>query len=244
MITLKQVRKNEEIRSLVKASNGYLRAVGYTEHGFRHAGYVSQTAQNILRELGYDERTVELAGISGWMHDIGNSIIRDSHAISGAIMAYNILKEMGMELEELTTVMGAIGSHDTGGSPISAVSAAVIIADKSDTHRSRVAVSLDDPSFDVHDKVNYAVRKNMLIVDKNKKIVRLAMVMDKSSSLMEYFQLYLERMLMCEESAKFLSCRFELVVNNIIINNVPMEENLEISLNKGEKKVSVAREGE
>ena len=167
-ITLDKIKADENIRALIDGANNNLKEMGYTEHGLRHVGYVSRTTANILRELGYDERTVELGAITGWMHDIGNAVNRKNHGLTGATLAFQLLDNMGMDMREIAVVIGAIGNHEEEtGVPVGAVSAALIIADKSDAHRSRVRKDSYD-SNDIHDRVNMSIKKNSLIVDRQK----------------------------------------------------------------------------
>ena len=172
MITLKDIKENQELDALIRGAQKQLNAIGYTEHGHRHISIVSKRAGDILEKLGYPERTVELARIAGYMHDIGNCVNRVDHAHSGAIMAYNILKEMKMPVDERTEIMMAIGNHDENtGTAISDISAALILADKSDVHRDRV-VNKNLSTFDIHDRVNYAVTNAELEIDeKERKII-------------------------------------------------------------------------
>lgn len=217
-ITLEKIKADENIRALIDGANNNLKEMGYTEHGLRHVGYVSRTTANILRELGYDDRTVELGAITGWMHDIGNAVNRKNHGLSGAALAFQLLDNMGMDMREISTVIGAIGNHEEEtGVPVSAVGAALIIADKSDAHRSRVRKDSYD-STDIHDRVNMSIKKNSLIVDKQKHVIRLVISMDQTSALMEYLQIYLSRIVLSEKAAAFLGCSFELVINGATIN--------------------------
>ncbi len=236
-ITLENVKSNGEFRRLISGANENLEKMGYTEHGLRHVGYVSKTTANILRELGYDERTVELGEITGWIHDIGNAINRFSHGLTGATLAFQILSRMKMDVDEIATVIAAIGNHEEqNGIPVNPVSAALIIADKSDAHRSRVRKKSFD-SADIHDRVNMAIKKNFLAVDANKRIIRLMIFMDPLSSTMEYLQIYLTRIVLCEKAADFLGCSFELVINGSLINS-KKDVKPKIKLHAGEKEVS------
>ena len=217
-ITLEDVKSDADIRALIEATNHNLEVMGYTEHGLRHVGYVSRTTANILRELGYDERTVELGAITGWIHDIGNAINRKNHGLTGAGLAFGLLKNSGMDMTEIATVMGAIGNHEEEtGIPVSPVSAALIIADKSDAHRSRVRRDRYDLK-DIHDRVNMSIKKNSLVVDAKQRVIRLVICMDETSALMEYLQIYLSRMILSEKAAAYLGCSFELVINGALIN--------------------------
>ena len=188
---------------------------GYTEHSYRHLGIVSERAGNILRDLGFDERTVELTRIAGYMHDIGNCVNRVDHAHTGAILAYNILKEMGMPIEEITEIMMAIGNHDENtGTAVSDISAALILADKSDVHRDRV-VNKNLSTFDIHDRVNYAVTNADLIMNEKERKVTLNLTIDtKISPVLDYFEIFMQRTMMCKYAAKYLKIWFELIIND------------------------------
>ena len=187
---------------------------GYTEHSYRHIGIVSKRAGRILEELGYDQRTVELAQIAGYMHDIGNCVNRADHAHSGAILSYEILKEMGMDVKERTEIMMAIGNHDEStGTAISEISAALIIADKSDVHRSRVSKT-NIATFDIHDKVNYAVTNADLNLDSKQKIITLELQIDTTiCPVLDYFKIFMDRTIMSKYAAKYLQIWFELIIN-------------------------------
>ena len=214
MITLKDVRENPEVDALIRGAQKQLNALGYTEHGHRHISIVSKRAGDILEKLGYPERTVELTRIAGYMHDIGNCINRVDHAHSGAILAYDILKNMGMPVDERTEIMMAIGNHDENtGSAISDISAAIILADKSDVHRDRV-VNKNLSTFDIHDRVNYAVTANQLNIDPETRKITLEIEVDENICTMyEYFDIYLGRMLMSRAAAEMLNAKFTLYVN-------------------------------
>lgn len=242
-ITLDMVKSNGEFRRLIEAANDNLEHMGYTEHGLRHVGYVSKTTGNILRELGYDERTVELGTIAGWIHDIGNAINRKHHGLTGATIAFTILSRMHMDSGEIAQIIGAIGNHEEEtGLPVGSISAALIIADKSDAHRSRVRKKTFDSS-DIHDRVNMAIKKNYLSIDTEKKVIRLVIFMDTTSATMEYLQIYLTRVVLCEKAAGFLGCTFELMINGAIINRQKKMET-KIQLSAGEKEVSEEASGE
>lgn len=214
MITLKNVMENEEVQAFVNASQKQLEALGYTEHSNRHIGIVSQRTGEILRKLGYDERTIQLGEIAGYLHDIGNCINRVDHAHSGAILAYNILKEMGMPAEERTEIVMAIGNHDEQtGTAISSISAALILADKSDVHRERV-VNTNMSTFDIHDKVNYAVTDARLEINEKEKKTVLRLTIDTEiCPVLDYFQIFMDRTMMSKYAAKFLNIWFEVVIN-------------------------------
>ena len=214
MITLEEVKKNEEVKAFIHASQKQLEALGYTEHSYRHVGIVSQRTGDILQKLGYDEKTVELGKIAGYMHDIGNCINRVDHAHSGAILAYNILKEMGMPAEDRTEIVMAIGNHDEGtGTAVSSISAALILADKSDVHRDRV-VNQNISTFDIHDRVNYAVTNAKLEIDeKDRKIILNLTIDTQICPVLDYFQIFMDRTMMSKYAAKYLKIWFEVVIN-------------------------------
>jgi uncharacterized protein len=219
MVTLEEIHSNEEISSLIREANNVLAAMGYTEHGSRHVGYVSKTGSDILWKLDYPDRTVELAAIAGWVHDVGNVVNRKHHGMNGAMLLFPLLRDMGMDMNEICLIMSATGYHEEEtGVPVSEVSAALIIADKSDAHRTRVRKGKYDP-YDIHDRVNYSIKKNWVDVDAVKRVMRYEMVMDSSSSVMEFMQIFLSRMLLCEKAAEFLECRLDIVVNGVTINN-------------------------
>ncbi len=214
MITLKEVKENQELDALIRGAQKQLNAIGYTEHGHRHISIVSKRAGDILEKLGYPERTVQLARIAGYMHDIGNCVNRVDHAHSGAIMAYNILKEMGMPVDERTEIMMAIGNHDENtGTAISDISAALILADKSDVHRDRV-VNKNLSTFDIHDRVNYAVTNADLEIDeKERKIILNLKIDTQICPVLDYFEIFMQRTMMSKYAAKYLKVWFELVIN-------------------------------
>ena len=217
-ITVQDVKQNEKLAVLIDAANRMLEVIGYTEHGPRHVGFVSHTARSILEQLHYPERMCELAAIAGWVHDVGNAVNRVNHGITGGALLFPILQEMGMPMDEVVTIVGAVGNHEEqNGKVVSAVSAALIIADKSDAHRTRVRRASYN-SDDIHDRVNFAIAQNAVEVDPVRRIIRFALSMDESSSVMDFMEIYLTRMQMCEEAANFLGCRFELVVNGVNIN--------------------------
>ena len=214
MITLKDIKENQELDALIRGAQKQLNAIGYTEHGHRHISIVSKRAGDILEKLGYPERTVELARIAGYMHDIGNCVNRVDHAHSGAIMAYNILKEMEMPVDERTEIMMAIGNHDENtGTSISDISAALILADKSDVHRDRV-VNKNLSTFDIHDRVNYAVTNAELEIDEKERKIILNLTIDTNiCPVLDYFEIFMQRTMMSKYAAKYLKVWFELVIN-------------------------------
>lgn len=220
MVTLKQIKSDEMVKALVKATDRSLDVMNYTEHGERHAGYVSRITGMILSKLGYDERMVELGYIAGYLHDIGNCINRKFHGITGANLAFEILNRMEMPPEEIAIIIGAIGNHEEEiGVPINPVSAALIIADKSDAHKTRVHKGNFNPN-DIHDRVNYSIRKNVVEVDAENKLILSKIYMDDMSSVMEYFEIYLSRIVISEKAARFLGTSFRLYINDVLINNI------------------------
>lgn len=214
MITLEDVMKNEEVQAFINASQKQLEALGYTEHSHRHIGIVSKRTGEILEKLGFDERTVELGKIAGYLHDIGNCVNRVDHAHTGAILAYNILKEMGMPAEDRTEIMTAIGNHDEGtGTAVSEISAALILADKSDVHRDRV-VNKSMSTFDIHDRVNYAVTDAKLELNEETRKIRLTLTIDTEiCPVLNYFQIFMDRTMMSKYAAKYLDIWYELIIN-------------------------------
>ena len=215
MITLKEIRQNPEVDALIKGAQKQLNALGYTEHGHRHISIVSKRAGDILEKLEYPERTVELARIAGYMHDIGNCINRIDHAHSGAILAYNVLKDMGLSVEERTEIMMAIGNHDEStGTAVNDISAALILADKSDVHRDRV-INQHLTTFDIHDRVNYAVTNaNLTLNEKERKIILDLNIDTEICPVLDYFEIFMDRTMMSKCAAKFLKIWFELIIND------------------------------
>ena len=215
MVTLEDVKNNPEVHELVIGAQKQLDALGYTEHSQRHVSIVSNRAGKILETLGYDEHRVELAKIAGYLHDIGNGVNRVDHAHSGAILAYNILKDMGMDVKDRTEIMSAIGNHDeTTGTAVSDISAALILADKSDVHRDRV-VNKNLTRFEIHDRVNYAVTEANLKIDKEDRKVILDLTIDtKICPVLDYFEIFMDRTMMSKYAAKYLNIWFELIINN------------------------------
>lgn len=214
MVTLDDVIKNKEVEALILGAQKQLDELGYTEHSHRHISIVSKRAGDILEKLGYPERTVELTRIAGYLHDIGNCVNRTDHAHSGAIIAYNILKDMGMPVEERTEIMMAIGNHDEKtGTAVNAISAAIILADKSDVHRNRV-VNENMATFDIHDRVNYAVTDAELNLDAEDRKVILNLTIDTEiCPVLDYFEIFMDRTMLSKYAAKYLKIWFELVIN-------------------------------
>jgi metal-dependent HD superfamily phosphatase/phosphodiesterase len=213
-LTFETVREDPRVRVYIRHADECLAQIGYTEHGERHVGLVAHIGFNTLKRLGHPERDAELAAIAGYLHDIGNGVNREYHAQIGAVMAMQLLVPMGLPDTEIAKVMGAIGNHhETDGDPVSAVAAAVMLADKSDVHRTRVR-NPDFIKFDIHDRVNYAVEKSFLNVDEAKKVITLELTIDTAiSQVMEYFEIFMSRMLACRKAALFLGCQFGLTVN-------------------------------
>ena len=214
MITFENIKKNEDIKTYITKADESLKALGYTEHSFAHVGTVSERAAYILETLGYPERTVELARIAGYLHDIGNLVNRVDHSQSGAVMAFRILDNIGMPADEIATVVTAIGNHDEGtGVPVNPVAAALIIADKCDVRRTRVRNS-DISSFDIHDRVNYSVEKSSVRISGDKKSIILELDVDTSiSAVIDYFSIFIGRMQMSRRAAESIGLKFSLVVN-------------------------------
>jgi uncharacterized protein len=213
-VTFESVREHARVKVYVRKADESLAEIGYTEHGERHVGLVAHIAYNILKRLGHPEREAELAAIAGYLHDIGNAVNRDHHAQTSAVMAMQLLSDMGMPDVEIVQVMGAIGNHhENDGDPVSAVAAAVILADKSDVHRTRVR-NPDMIRFDIHDRVNYAVEKSFLNVDEAAKRITLELTVDTAiSQVMEYFEIFMTRMVASRKAAKYLETSFGLTVN-------------------------------
>ncbi len=215
MITLEDIKENPEVQQLILSSQEELNALGYTEHSFRHIGIVSKRAGAVLEILGYEPERVELAKIAGFLHDIGNCVNRNDHAHTGAILAYQILKDMGMDVKHRTEIMMAIGNHDEKtGTAVSDISAALILADKSDVHRSRV-MNTNLSTFDKHDKVNYAVtNSNFTISKENRKVILDLTIDTEISPVLDYFEIFMDRTMMSKHAAKFLNIWFELIIND------------------------------
>ena len=218
MITYEDIRKDSAIKVYIEEANRALGVLGYTEHSFAHAGRVADTAGAILFDLGYDRRTVELAKIAGYMHDIGNVVNRVDHSQSGAVMAFRILDNMGMDPLDISRIVSAIGNHDEGtGKPVNEIAAALIIADKSDVRRNRVRNN-DFSTFDIHDRVNYSVKSGTLRLDKESKTLELSLETDPEfGSVMDFFEIFLTRMTMCKNAAHTLGIKFALIINGQVV---------------------------
>jgi len=211
-ITIKEIQKSEEVKVLLLASSDQMDSLGYTEHSFRHCRLVSNKCGEIIKQIGEDDHMIELARIAGYIHDIGNAVNRNNHAMSGALLAYDMLLRKGMSYADATLVMMAIANHDEGeGSPVSKIAAALILSDKADVHRSRVR-NRDQETFDIHDRVNYAATTSSLLVMDQK--AKLEIEIDTSiCPVMDYFEIFLNRMKMCRNAATFLELTFELYIN-------------------------------
>ena len=213
-MTYEQVKMDESVKVYISQADASMEALGFTEHSFAHVGRVSSIAGDILETLGYPERTVELARIAGYLHDIGNLVNRVDHSQSGAVMAFRILDRMNFPPEEIAAIVTAIGNHDEGtGVPVNAVSAALIIADKSDVRRSRVRDKADI-ALDIHDRVNYSVTDSHLRISDDRSEMVLELTVDTSvSTIMEYFEIFMKRMLLCQKAAKKLGLTFRVTIN-------------------------------
>ena len=213
-MTFQELSQNETIRTYIQRADESLVALGFTEHSFSHVTHVATMAGKILETLGYDEHTVELAKIAGYLHDIGNLVNRVEHSQSGAVMAFSILHDMGAPVEDIATIVTAIGNHDEGtGVPVNAVAAALILADKADVRRSRVR-NRDISKFDIHDRVNYSVTDSKLTIGESLDTVTLELTVDPAfSSVMDYFEIFLHRMIFCRKAADKLGMGFKLTIN-------------------------------
>ncbi len=214
MVTYDMIKNDAAIRTYIHKADESLGALGYTEHSFAHVTCVAETAGYILETMGYPQNDVELAKIAGYLHDIGNMVNRENHSQSGAVIAFTILNKYGMDADDIATVVSAIGNHDEGaGDPINHVAAALILADKSDVRRSRVR-NPDRPSFDIHDRVNYSAKKAMLKINEDHTLIKLKLMIDtRFGSVMDYFEIFLKRMVMCRKAAEMLGLEFKLIIN-------------------------------
>lgn len=214
VVTYKYIKQNPDIMEYIKRADKALEAQGYTEHSFAHVEKVASTSSMILETLGYDDRTVELVRIASIMHDIGNVINRIDHAQSGAVMAFRLLDNLSMPASEICSIISAIGNHDEGtGLPLDPISAALVIGDKTDVRRSRVR-NTDLLTFDIHDRVNYAVEKSTVRFNSDKSSIILELIIDTAiSSVLEYFEIFLNRMILCRRATKFLGVNFEMIIN-------------------------------
>lgn len=214
MITFEELKKNEDINTYILAADKSLSALGFTEHSFAHVNKVAKECEYILSTLGFSKKEVELAKIASFLHDIGNLVNRIEHSQSGAVMAFRILDNLGMPANDIATIVTAIGNHDEGtGVPVDNISAALILADKSDVRRSRVR-NTDKSTFDIHDRVNYSVEKSSLEINDDKTEIRLKLDIDtRYGSIMEYFEIFMARMLLCRKAAEKLGLAFKLTIN-------------------------------
>ena len=213
-MTYNEIKKNKAIHTYITAADASLSALGFTEHSFAHVTVVAEKAGYILSTLGYDERTVELVKIAGYLHDIGNLVNRVDHSQSGAVMAFRILDKLGFNSVEIADIVTAIGNHDEGtGVPVSEFAAALILADKSDVRRNRVR-NQDISNFDIHDRVNYSAVSSIISVSEAKTFIKLELEIDTAiSSVMNYFEIFLSRMLLCRKAAESLGLAFKLIIN-------------------------------
>lgn len=217
-MTYDYILQDKSIQTYIQQADASMAALGFTEHSFPHVLRVAQIAGDLLQTLGYAPRTVELARIAGYLHDIGNMINRADHSQSGALIAFRLLDKMDFPPDEIAAIVTAIGNHDEGtGVPVSPIAAALIIADKSDVRRSRVRCK-DDIHTDIHDRVNYSVTGSALLTDSDNKTITLQLTVDDQvSSVMEYFEIFMKRMILCREAAKSLGITFHLTVNDQIL---------------------------
>lgn len=213
-MTFQEIVNNEAIRTYIQKADESLVALGFTEHSFAHVTHVAATVKYILETLQYDPHTVELGQIAGYMHDIGNLVNRIDHSQSGAVMAFQILSNLGMPVEDVATIVTAIGNHDEGtGVPVNAMSAALILADKADVRRSRVR-NQDVTHFDIHDRVNYSVTKSQMKINEDRTLVKLKLSVDTHyGSVMDYFEIFMNRMILCRKAAEKLNLQFKLIIN-------------------------------
>jgi len=214
LVTFDGLKRDATVQAFIRRADAQLGVLGFTEHGQRHTSWVANVSRNVLQRLGYPERTCELAAVAGYLHDIGNTVNRRDHATAGALMAKDVLMGYGMDPEEVAAVMGAIGNHEEStGDPVGEISAALNIADKSDVHRSRVRET-NPTKFDIHDRVNYATLHSFVRVDPEEKRIELEVGIDTSiAPLMDYFEIFLSRMIFVRRAVQFLQCEFRLTIN-------------------------------
>jgi metal-dependent HD superfamily phosphatase/phosphodiesterase len=218
MIRFTDIQKNERIRTYITKADETLGSLGYTDHGLGHVTKVAKEARDILLTLGYSEREAEIAQIAGYLHDIGNMINRVDHAQSGALLAFRILEELNCDPEEVATIITAIGNHDEKTAAlVNPVCAALVLADKGDVRMSRVR-NTDFATFDIHDRVNYAVKESSLVISEDKKIITLYLTIDtKYCAVMDYFEIFITRMALCRKAADMLNLRFSLKINEQVL---------------------------
>ena len=214
MVTFESIKQDASIRTYIQKADESLRALGFTEHSFAHVGLVAANSKYILETLGYEPRQVELVQIAAYLHDIGNLVNRIDHSQSGAVMAFRLLDHLHMDPAEIAEIVTAIGNHDEGtGTPVSPLAAALILADKSDVRRSRVR-NEDISSFDIHDRVNYSVTKAEMKINESKTLIKLKLHIDtRYGSVMDYFEIFLNRMILCRRAAETLGLQFKLIIN-------------------------------
>lgn len=212
-----EIKDNQEINSYIESADKYLADIGYTEHSFNHVYRCVNVITYILETLGYDEHLIEIAKIAAYMHDIGNIVNREDHAKSGAIMAFRLLEKIGMEPSDIALIVSAIGNHDESSAyPVSVISSALIIADKTDVRRSRVRPGSSDD--DIHNRVNYAAIKSVVSIDKEKSTLTLNLKIDNTiCSIMEYFEIFLSRMSLCQKASAYFNLTFKLVINDQVL---------------------------
>lgn len=214
MNTYERILADPKIRTLIERADESLIALGYTEHSFAHVGHVSEAAAYILQTMGYPDHDVEIARIAGYLHDIGNLVNREDHSQSGAILAFTLLTEMGVDAGDIATIVTAIGNHDEGtGVAVNPVAAALIVADKTDVRRSRVR-NPEESAFDIHDRVNYSVKKSQIKINEEKTLLKLKLTVDtRYGSVMDYFEIFMKRMIMCRKACEKLGLEFKLIIN-------------------------------
>ncbi|MDO4548878.1 MAG: HD domain-containing protein [Clostridia bacterium] len=214
MVTYEDLRKNKDIDIYITKADESLASLGYTEHSYQHVTRCAETAAYILETMGYDRHDIEVVRVAAYLHDIGNLVNRIDHSQSGALMAFRILTEMGMDTLDVASVVTAIGNHDEGtGTAVDHITAALILADKTDVRRSRVRNN-DPSTFDIHDRVNYSVEKSVIRINENKTLIKLKLSIDTHyGSVMDYFEIFLNRMVMCRKAAEKLGLQFKLIIN-------------------------------
>ena len=218
IIPFEKIKNNKEINTYIKQANASLSAMGYTEHSFGHVTICANVVKDILSQLSYSKREINLGQIAAYMHDIGNVVNRNDHAQTGAVRAFRILDNLGMMVEDIASIVTAIGNHDDSTAfPVNAITAALILADKTDVRRSRVT-NKDQTNFDIHDRVNYAVIENSTSLDIEQKTFTLKIIIDtKICSVMDYFEIFLDRMILCKKAAKKLGLEFKLIINDLSV---------------------------
>ena len=209
-----KIKNDTRVKSYIKGADDALKALGYTEHSFAHSGIVAEVTGYILETLGFDEKSVDLGKTAGYLHDIGNIVNRVGHGHSSALMAFTLLNDLGAESDDIAVVVSAIGNHDEGtGVPISPIAAALILADKADVRRNRIR-NQENPGTDIHDRVNYSAKEAILKINEAKTIIKLKLTVDtRYGSVMDYFEIFLDRMLLCRKAAEKLGLQFKLIIN-------------------------------